>query len=507
MGEVTYIDQRSTDRPLLSRSVLLWIAALVAVALAAYWPASAGLWAYWTEEPSLGGHGPLVVLIAVSLLYRARTNLGSVAVSRSGSMPALVLLVLCSIAYVILWKAGIQSLELLLLPPLMLLVVWAAFGAAVARVVAVPIGYLVFAMPAWNLFSVPLQMITVGVIRLVAPIVGLPATVTGTVVSFPDGSAFEVTLACSGIGFLVQGLAVATLIGELEDAPLRRRLNLLVGVTCVALATNWVRVLLLLWLGYSSGMRNVLATTGHLQFGYAVFVVAIVAFVWTVSRRPGTAVRAEESGREALVVPGAGYLRALGCLIAVPVVAGLAALVHGNGAQAAVASRIPPAPAQWEGPSEATDQAWQPVFVGAHVMLRAVYTDALRHPVELLEVGYPTQEQGRELVNEENSLIGFGDVTAVSSAIVNNAGQAFCEVTTLDTRGSRSIIWSYYDIGGRRILNPRLSQLWYGVKTLYSAPYSRLIALRVRCQQSCDEARGVLAAFARDANLHGSVTP
>lgn len=503
MGEVTYIDEGPRDRALFLGSTLGPLAVIVAVTIIAYWPAFAELWVYWTEEPSLGGHGPLVVLIALCLSYRSRMKVWLAPPSRAGSKPALALLVLCSIACVILWKAGIQSLQLLLVPALMLLGVWAALGGRVARIIVVPIGYLLFAMPAWNLLSVPLQTITLWAVRFLAPLVGLPATVNGTVVALPDGSLFEVTLACSGIGFLVQGLAVATLIGELEDAPVRRRLNLLGGVAAVALATNWIRVLLLLWLGYSSGMRNVLATRNHLQFGYLVFVLALVAYVWVVSRRASTAPASSPMRNEVRPIPGAAYARAVGGLVIVPIAAFLAGLLQSHRAVAASPPPPPLALAQWEGPLPSVDLGWQPVFLGAEMVRQVVYRNAAHRDVELLEVGYPTQEQGRELVNEENSLIGASERAAVSGEVVNSSGRTYRQTTTVDSHGNRAVIWSYYEIGSRRIVTPVLSQLWYGVLSLYSSPYSRLMAVRAQCQPSCAEARATLAEFAQASNLSG----
>jgi EpsI family protein len=501
MGEATYIDQRTTDRLLFSRSVLGLIIIIILVTIIAYSPATAALWGYWIDEPSLGGHGLLVAVLAAWLLYRSRARLNAGA-SPAPRLASTALLVLCSIACVILWRAGIQSLQLLFLPVLMLLAVWAAFGIGVLRVAAVPIGYLLFAMPAWNLLAVPAQRLTLEVVGLVSPLLGLPAAVSGTLVSFPDGSQFEVTLACSGVGFLVQGLAVAVLLGELEQAAVRRRFNLLVSVALIALATNWIRVLALLWLGYSSGMRNVLATRDHLQFGYVLFVIAIVLYVWIVTRHvPNQARPPSQTERSDAVMHGAGYFRALAALVIVPIAVGIAGLMQG-GVTRSVAQVLPLAPEQWAGPLPNSDQAWQPTFVGAQTTRHVVYLDGARRSVELLIVGYPNQEQGRELVNEENSLVGNGGLTSVASSLVSDAGTSYRETVAIDPLGNRSIIWSYYEIGGRRFVTPILSQLWYGLRSLTSPPYSSLLALRALCSESCDVARATLAQFARETDMH-----
>jgi exosortase len=199
----------------------------------------------------------------------------------------LLLLVPCGLAALLLWRSAIPGVQLLMLPPVLLLAVLAAFGPAVARAAAVPIMFLYFAAPLWNfVLTAPLQDLTTRVAAILAPVLGLPATVHGHLVSFPNGITFEVTPACSGAGFLVQGLAIATLLGELEQARLGRRLRLLGSMVLVALVANWVRVLVIIELGYSSGMRSTLATRDHVAFGYFLFVLILAAYLWVASRRP-----------------------------------------------------------------------------------------------------------------------------------------------------------------------------------------------------------------------------
>ena len=87
-------------------------------------------------------------------------------------------------------------------------------------------GYLYFAMPAWNILAAPLQHLTARLVTLFGPMLGLPAIVVGNLVTFPGGATFEITPLCSGVAFMSQGLAAAVLLGELEQAPLWRRVRL-----------------------------------------------------------------------------------------------------------------------------------------------------------------------------------------------------------------------------------------------------------------------------------------
>jgi exosortase len=293
------------------------VAGLIAVVAALYWPTTSPLW----HRPVFGSNALLVVGLSLWLLARTREQM---AVTPVRGVPwVLLLLVPCSIASLIFWKSGVPALQLLLLPVLILLAAWTAFGTAVARVIAVPVCFLYFAVPAWDLLAEPLQSLTLWVVRWAAPAIGVPAAVSGTTVLLPGHMQFEVTAACSGSGFLMEGMAVAVLLGELEHARVGRRLRLVAIMLVIALATNWIRVLTLLQIGYTTQMRHVVVSQYHVMFGYVLLTLVLVAFVWIATER--TPVRRPRIGT---LGPGPGAARgavlpALLGLAAAPVLAGL----------------------------------------------------------------------------------------------------------------------------------------------------------------------------------------
>lgn len=495
MGEPIIRTKTLNESPATQRTFLLVVALVVATAIV-YWPSVAALWRYWIYLPSLGGHGSLVVVLAAWMLLRSKDRINSA--PNRPAVWALLPLVLCSIAWLIFWKAGIQSLHLVLLPVLVFLAVLAAFGGAVARAVAVPAAYLYFSMPAWNLLSVPLQDLTVRVVALLAPPFGLPALVSGSQISFPTGATFVVTVACSGIAFLVQGLAVATLLGELERASVGRRVMLLAGMAVVALIANWVRVLLLLEIGYSRGMDNVLVAQYHLEFGYVLFVIVLIAFVWIAARAPlptrNPSKLSPVNHPTTHLMTGA-YVAAFVALTMGP----LAALLFSRqpaGSDASRQLRLPTGHQEWRGPLPVTTEDWRPTFIGPHSEQHFAYEDGHRR-VEALVIGYAWQTQGQELINEGNSLFGNQNLSPVDFTIVRETDGAYQETLVADGAGHRSVIWSVYNIGGQAFVIPLFSQLWYGLRSLGKPPYSALLAFRAECAPSCDEARSTLERFVR----------
>jgi EpsI family protein len=467
-------------------------AALIALAVLTYWPSTQALWVFWTNDNTAGAHGFIVAPLAAWLLFRARHELDTVAARPSRL--AGVLLVLCSVAWLVFWRAGIQELHLLLLPVLMGLSVTTALGWRAAWIVAFPIGYLYFAVPAWGFFIEPLEMLTVHAMGVLAPLIGVPSHTQGTLVIMPNGI-IEVAHGCSGQAFLTVGLAVAALLGELERASLLRRAVLLAVMGAFAVIANWLRVLIIIDAGYTTNMRHVLVSRGHFVFGWVLFTVILVTSVWFLARRPA----APSPGRLASGGPGRvpTYVAAATALIAMPIVVYIVTAGRDR-SPAALAFHAPVGRGEWRGPISTAGDGWQPEFVGAHSQWYFAYQNMSGNNVEMVAIGYPVQEQGRELVNEENALLGAAASAVTTENKVRLDDASYIELVAGDAHGRRWLVWSVYDIGGREFVTPFLSQIWYGVRSLSGAPYSVQFGFRTECgPASCDSARAVLKSFVR----------
>lgn len=262
-----------------ARNAILVIA-LIALALVAFRPSVAALWALWASNRYVDGHGPFIALTSLVLLVRSRDAFAAADLQPSAAGAAGLLA--GGLAWVIAWWSGIGDLHVMLLPLVLFVATWAAFGRATARIAAFPIGFLYFAEPLWHVLISPLQELTIRVVGMVAPVLGMPVRIAGTVLDFPNGISFEVTPICSGVNFLVVGLAVAVLIGELQGAPLRRRTALVAWMAFLMVLSNWVRVLVIIIAGYTTGMRSVLATRGHWYLGWALFALVVFGFaLWS----------------------------------------------------------------------------------------------------------------------------------------------------------------------------------------------------------------------------------
>jgi EpsI family protein len=475
----------------------LVVVGTIATIATVYWPSTSALWGYWTDPALDMRYGVLVMLLSLWLVFRTRHALAEAPPKPvPWAVPAVLVL---SAGMLIFWRAGIQSMQLLLLPALVLTTVLAALGPRAARLLALPVSFLYFAMPGWGYLVPLLQDLTARTVAACLPSIGIPVSLTGHLLTVPGGTVFEVTPACSGINFLVVGLAVAALIGELEGGSLRRRAALLLVMGTVAIVSNWVRAALIIALGYSTGMRNVWATRDHVLFGWLIFAMVLIAFVWLVPRASGALASHSQpsagDNRPPTRVLVRGLATVAAALIAVPAAAyTAAALVAADAPYQPEAARLKSH--VWRGPTAVSDAQWRPIFVGPHSEWHVKYENAaLGRAIEVVAIGYSRQEQGRELVNYDNSLLGPSGLLTLRHQVATLDGHAYREWEVADRLGRRSLIWSVYDIGGRTFITPLYSQLWYGTHAFGRPPYSALFAFRALCEPTCDAARDTLEGF------------
>ena len=149
---------------------------------------------------------------------------------------------------------------------------------------------------------------------------------------------------------------------------------------------------------------------------------------------------------------------------------------------------------------------WQPIFVGSHAESHVVYEGPSGRRVEAIAIGYPQQEQDRELVNEANSLVGQSGLRALDADLIDRDGMQFRELLVADAVGAESVIWWFYDIDGKAFVTPLFSQLWYGLRALRSPVYSTLYALKAECDPSCRQGRDTLTEFVQKMGTRSFAT-
>jgi exosortase len=471
------------------------ILVLAVVVAAVFWPSTVVLIQQWSDFVNITfTHGWLILAVCVWL-----TMQGGRAIAAAPVRPwplAQIALVLAVIAWLVCYRASIQDLHLTLFPVLFWLAAAAAFGWPLARLLIFPVAFFCFALPSWAQLGNPLQELTVLAVRLLLSVTGPSAVISGDVIHIPNGS-FRIEEGCSGLHFMIVGLAVAALHGELRRDPWRTRLMELGLMAVLALLANWVRVYTVIEAGYLSNMRNYLVSVSHYWFGWGVFAVALIAFFWlTTWLTPTTGAVAPADEAAVTPTPAAdarAELKGLGLAIVLlailPAASALARAAHPPAALGGAPFVVLAAP--WSASPPTFDSAWWPDFEGADDTEYLEVQRAQDPPIEVFRVRYRMQYQGAELVGGSSSLLGAklrwrGEQRRTSAAGV------FEETEVAEKDDARSLIWWRYNIAGRAFVQPLACQLWYGLNATLWSPPASLIALRAPCRGDCRQARASL---------------
>lgn len=478
-------------RPALRRVLLVWL--IIAVATALYWPTAVSYSVAWTDFENRGmTHGYLIAAMCLALIYLRREELtGAMARAAPASYVALALL---GLGWLVAFRAGIQTAHQLLFPLILWTSIYTVCGPRIGRSCLFPVTFLYFALPFWGFINSTLQALTIVATHLVLQAIGLPVAFSGNLVQIPEGM-FAIEDGCSGLHFMVVGLAIAAYYGELHRDTLRQRLILLALAGALALLTNWIRVSVIITAGHLTDMQSYLVRVSHYGFGWSVFAAAMTIFFLVASRLPprsaGTQTAPVPPRANARTFPrGPVLLLGFAALALAPALSWLA--MRGDTA-AAAGSAFPVRVQGWSGPL-APSSMWHPIFIGADSQRLAAYRRGAS-AVEWYTAEYAFQRQGRKLLGYYNSIIGDSRSTLLDDAVVRDGARGFVNLQLRDADGAQSLLWYRYEIGSRTMTSGLRAQLWYGMTSIVRPVDSRISAFRAKCEPDCAAAREQLRLF------------
>lgn len=461
------------------------------------WPTATSLLAEWNDEfeSTTYTHGYLIAAICVWLLIRNRSQLRDLRLAPD--LLACIALIGTGIVWLVAVRAGIQTAHQVLMPVMMWLAVCAGLGFKAAQGSTFPIAYLYFAIPVWGYVNALFQNLTVVAVEFLLGLSGVVAYVDGHFVHLASG-VIEIANGCSGLHFVIVGLAIGALYGEVSRDPLKLRLIQVALALALAVVTNWIRVYVIIVAGYLTDMQHYLVTVDHYTFGWFVFAAAMIVYFVVVSRLPAAKADANRSIHESAVEPRS-HIASVGLAIAIASLAVFPAWnmivpVAASNAQAQDEA-LPEGANGWVGP-RASASDWRPVFQGADTLAQGVY-DSSTQQVEVFVASYAYQAQGRELVGYGNSVLSSDDAVV---AIAANDSRRVKEIVSHRAEG-QYLTWYGYRVGHLGTHREIIAQTWYGLASLMGPVTSSIVALRVDCRGDCDSARSVLNEFMESNGL------
>jgi exosortase A len=434
------------------------------------WSSMAAIW--WHTETYT--HGMLVPLASVWLAWRERDRLAGLAARPCPA--ALAPLAACALAALLGQLAGVEALRHFAAVGAVIALFVLCFGPAVSRVLAFPLGFLLFAVPFGD-FMMPWLMdrtadFTVGALQLS----GVPVLRDGRQFVLPSGN-WSVVEACSGLRYLLAAVPVALLQVHLNRRTLRQRLLFIATVIAITLAANWVRAYGIVMLGHVSDMR-LAAGVDHLVYGWLFFGVVMAIVFWVEGRMPVTpatsapgttaGARLEEGPRRSAPDGSSAAaqrrMRQLATLAAAALALLAAAPLAARALQSLGSPRIDLAALQRQLPANpAGDSGYRPGYRAARAAGSGMAPgDAA---TTWAAFRYQAQHAGGEMIAHGQGVLPAGEsdpawqiarsATATTTALPGSSAGGAVNEHELTRAGQRWLVWEWFWVDGHVLADAR----------------------------------------------------
>ena len=232
---------------------------------------------WWRSETF--AHGFVVVPIALWLAWRKRAEIA--AVPARPWYPALAIVALMGALWLASVAAEAIGIRQFALAFMVQAAIVAVVGLGVARSVAFPLLFLLFAVPAGE-FLLPILIdwtadFTVWALRAT----GVPVFREANHFVIPSGN-WSVVEACSGLRYLIASLMIGVVYAAVSYRSPARRAAFIAASVVVPIIANWLRAYMIVMIGHLSD--NELAVgVDHIIYGWIFFGVVMALLFWVGS--------------------------------------------------------------------------------------------------------------------------------------------------------------------------------------------------------------------------------
>ena len=375
--------------------------------LAFYWSTAVSIVAIW-ERSETFAHGFVVIPICIWLVWRRREELALI--PAKPWWPGLLGVFLAGGLWLVASSADTLGLKQFALAFLIQAGIVTVLGTRLSRALIFPLVFLLFAIPAGDVFVPTLIDWTADFTVWALRASGVPVYREANHFIIPSG-AWSVVEACSGIRYIIASVMVGTIYAAVAYRSTKRRLAFLLASALVPIVANWMRAYMIVMIGHLS--NNKLAVgVDHLIYGWIFFGVVMLALFWVGSRWQEADAPLMSSAERATLarLPGGartGAKQLFAAAVAVIILAGIwppidGVLAEGTSAAAPTLGAIE-AGNGWA-PGTGVVAGWRPHYAGyAAEATQAFQKDG--RTVELYVAYYRNQSKGQELITSGNVLV------------------------------------------------------------------------------------------------------
>lgn len=252
-------------------------AALLVVSLL-YFPSLATLWKKWVLWDQDLAHA--IPTIGVMLVL-----LGRNAYITKDAQPVnflywllLIATATCSLGWYLFESLSISLPAYFLLIATLCLFIGASFSAATMLAIVPVLGLLLFTIPIWSELTGLLVNLSSLVVGKAVKFSNITVLIDGSSLFLPSGTIY-IADGCSGIRYLIISLLMGYILILLNGYKLRTAITTLVLAGILGLIANWLRIYLLVLIGYHTDMQSSLMSD-HETFGWLLFACLLVPAIY-----------------------------------------------------------------------------------------------------------------------------------------------------------------------------------------------------------------------------------
>ncbi|NOZ37668.1 MAG: EpsI family protein [Gammaproteobacteria bacterium] len=452
----------------------------------------------WNQiETGEYGHGYLVLLISVYLIFYNRQRL--MALAPCPDYRAIFAVLATSMLWMLAVLVDVEMLQTVGLLLLVLSILYTLLGVRVARILTFPVLYIGFAIPIWFPLSPLLQELTADVVFMVIRQMEVPALRVENMIVLPAGKLL-IEEACSGLSYFLSALTLGAFFAYINYATFSARLIVVLVAACAAVLTNILRVFIVVYLGYTTDMQHPLVSD-HLAFGWYLFGgVVIVLLVIETLLHNSNAAQGVVVYKLAPCNKAKSQFVVIALMIALIVSASSAIVFRaksqlqpiGNSSQI----KLPLNVGEWSVVDVGEDD-WTPQYRGA-TNHKVLFQDKNNQEVSLYIGIYHAQSQGKELINDLNKISDnkVWHTRYQRARLYNAGGQQVLEQLLEKDDGSQRLVWYWYHVAGRNTVNKYQAKMLEVLGLFNGKRQASVIAIAAKLDGEPEHVREMLGDFA-----------
>jgi exosortase A len=498
-----------------ARGTLVLVALCLLAPFALYLGTAQSIVAIWNSSDTFA-HGYAILPISLWLVWRRREVFSQL--PPAPWWPALLPLALAGAAWLAASIGEVQVVRQYAFVAMFPLIALALFGPRLAKELAFPLLFVLFAVPFGEIFVGPLIEFTADFTVAAVRAVGIPVLRNGARFELPTGN-WSVVEACSGIRYLISSVTLGCLYAYLTFRTTLRRAMFIGLSVVVPIVANGLRAFMIVMIGHLSGMK--LATgVDHLIYGWLFFGLVMFVMFWIGSFWREDA--EQEAARPAVPLPAAAPATTSQMVSAAAAVLALAALwptlEHYN-----EKANYNPSPASlpriaigWAPAPAFTN--WTPQFLDPDAGFSGAWQARGLAPVGMTVLYYRNQNSEHALISSVNRLAGPKDAWHETSSTVRaeHVGGRVVPLRETVMQGPQDaiLVWQWMWTGGEYTASQYMGKLLQARgKLLLQGDDGAALMVYAPLSDKPDEARAAMRAFLDDhlapigAALHATHQP